>query len=248
MILFVNRTLLPILMRDSKGLELQHLASTGIFQKVLLEISAQLNIMTTYKVEVFIYVVHMFTFSYTTYHFKFADEPAVILNSHRFMAATILNCLLAFLFLLREFLQYSAMRSRRLASNYTGDSWNFIDVMSSFLSLVATMYYFVAGATTIYSNLASVASLFLWLKCLGLIKSISQQIASFTLMLTTIFADMKSFLVVLVIVVFGFAHAIFLMEARYLPTVEEYQDSLDNCQIEDSVVSSLVEDGKCVHY
>ena len=105
-----NRTILPIIMNDSKGLELQHLASTGIFQKVLQEISAQLNIMTTYKVEVFIFVVHMFTFSYTTYNFKFANEPADILNSHRYMAATILNCLLALLFLLREFYQYSAMK------------------------------------------------------------------------------------------------------------------------------------------
>jgi len=223
-------------MSDSKELELQHLASTGIFQKVLLEISAQLNIMTTYKVEVFIFVVHMFTFSYTTYLFKFANEPADILNSYRYMAATILNCLLALLFLLREFYQYSAMKSRDLASNYTGDPWNYIDVISSFLSLAVTIYYFVAGSTSLYDHLASVASLFLWLKFLGLIKAISQQIATFTLMLTTIFKDMQSFMIVLLVVVFGFGHAIFLMEAVYLPTAKDYEDKLDDCQIEDSVV------------
>ena len=239
-----NRTILPIIMSDSKELELQHLASTGIFQKVLLEISDQLNIMTTYKVEVFIFVVHMFTFSYTTYHFKFANEPADILNSYRYMAATILNCLLALLFLLREFYQYSAMKlivikksnTRDLASNYTGDPWNYIDVISSFLSLAVTIYYFVAGSTSLYDHLASVASLFLWLKFLGLIKAISQQIATFTLMLTTIFKDMKSFMIVLLVVVFGFGHAIFLMEAVYLPTAKDYEDKLDDCQIEDSVV------------
>ncbi|GMI61217.1 hypothetical protein ScalyP_jg11542 [Parmales sp. scaly parma] len=230
------RSLLPIIMNDSKELELQHLASTGIFQKVLLEISAQLKIMTIYKVEVFIFVVHMFTFSYTTYNFKFANEPADILNSYRYMAATILNCLLALLFLLREFYQYSAMKSRDLASNYTGDPWNYIDVISSFLSLAVTIYYFVAGSTSLYDHLASVASLFLWLKFLGLIKAISQQIATFTLMLTTIFNDMKSFMIVLLVVVFGFGHAIFLMEAVYLPTAKDYEDKLDDCQIEDSVV------------
>ncbi|GMI51162.1 hypothetical protein ScalyP_jg3086 [Parmales sp. scaly parma] len=244
-----NRTLLPIIMNDSKGLELQHLASTGIFQKVLLEISAQLNIMPIYKVEVFIFVVHMFTFSYTTYHFKFANEPVDILNSYRYMAATILNCLLALLFLLREYYQYSAMKSignwkktenrqkkTNLASNYTGDPWNYIDVISSFLSLAVTIYYFVAGSTSLYDHLASVASLFLWLKFLGLIKAISQQIATFTLMLTTIFKDMQSFMIVLLVVVFGFGHAIFLMEAVYLPTAKDYEDKLDDCQIEDSVV------------
>ncbi|GMI61350.1 hypothetical protein ScalyP_jg3474, partial [Parmales sp. scaly parma] len=230
------RALLPIIMNDSKELELQHLASTGIFQKVLQEISAQLNIMTTYKVEVFIFVVHMFTFSYTTYHFKFANEPADILNSYRYMAATILNCLLALLFLLREFYQYSAMKSRDLASNYTGDPWNYVDVISSLLSLAVTVYYFVAGSTSLYDHLASVSSLFLWLKFLGLIKAISQQIATFTLMLTTIFKDMKSFMIVLLVVVFGFGHAIFLMEAVYLPTAKDYEDKLDDCQIEDSVV------------
>ena len=229
-----HRDLLPVLMRDSKKKELQKLASTGVFRAALEEISARLRVMTTYKIEVAIFCLHMTTFSYTTFHFKFASHQNEIYNDAWLMSVAVINSILALSFLLREHYQYTAVKSRGLTQNYTADFWNVIDSLSSISVLAVTLYFFIAGPGWVYNYLASVSGICMWLKFLGLIKAISPQIATFVLMLTTIFRDMRSFMAVLGFVMLGFGQAIFMLIAGN-------DNGAYDCEYDDEVVCGIGE-------
>ena len=129
------------------------------------------------------------------------------------MILTTVNCFLAVVFLFREYLQYHALKTKKLTENYTGDFWNFIDCLASVSVLTVTISYFFYGPGWLYDYAASISGVLMWLKFLGLIKAISPEIATFVLMLTTIFLDMRSFMFVLACVILGFAHAIYMVLA-----------------------------------
>ena len=203
-----NRYLLPEIMQVSKKNELQKLASTGIFRAALVETSARLRIMTVYKSEVAIFCFHMLVFAYTNYHFKFASHERVLYGD---IGLSLVNCLFAFAFLLREYYSYSTMKTRNLSKNYTDDFWNYIDCLASISVFAVNGCYFITGQGWIFNYFASISGVLMWLKFLGLIKAVSREIATFVMMLTTIFHEMRSFMFVLGCVIFGFGQAIFMI-------------------------------------
>jgi len=126
---------------------------------------------------------------------------------------TIACLSLASYFLLREAAQLRAMYKLSLAKNWFKDAWNYVDVLASAGSISLGVYFFRFGPGEDYDHYASIVSLFMWMKVLGFAKAFSQQIATFVLMLSTIFKDLRSFLAVLFVIIIMFGHAFYLLLA-----------------------------------
>jgi len=80
----------------------------------------------------------------------------------------------------------------KLHKTWFWDPWNWIDILASTGGgIVVPAYFFSNGPGDSYNLVASVVAVFMWLKVLGFLKSMSQMISTFTLMITYIIADLR---------------------------------------------------------
>ncbi|GMI18342.1 hypothetical protein TrLO_g6201 [Triparma laevis f. longispina] len=206
-----RKNLLPEFLTDHK-LKLQKLAATRIF-RAYLDSHMRSGLMYIYFFEVFLYFVFTVLFTILSIQFKFVDEVASVWDDlvQRDMAIACFT--LALYFLLREIAQFHAMYQLGLQSNWFYDAWNYIDLVASGGTVVLFEYFFRVGPGAEYDHFASVVAMFVWMKVLGFAKAFSQPIATFVLMMSTIFADLRSFMAVLGIIVVMFGHAFYLVLA-----------------------------------
>ncbi|GMH81026.1 hypothetical protein TrLO_g9475, partial [Triparma laevis f. longispina] len=143
----------------------------------------------------------------------FVDEVATVWDDLVQRKMAIACFALALYFLLREIAQFYAMYQLGLQKNWFKDAWNYIDLIASGGTVVLFEYFFRVGPGAEYDHFASVVAMFVWMKVLGFAKAFSQPIATFVLMMSTIFADLRSFMAVLCIIVVMFGHAFYLVLA-----------------------------------
>ncbi|GMH95099.1 hypothetical protein TrVE_jg10324 [Triparma verrucosa] len=193
--------------------KLQKLAATRIF-RAHLDSYMRSGIMYIYYLEVFLYVVFTVIFTWLSIKFKFSTNGTYEWDNIVIRDMTIACFSLALYFLLRELAQFHAMYQLNLQRNWFKDFWNYIDLVASGGTIVLLEYYFRIGPGTEHEHFASVIALFVWMKVLGFAKAFSQPIATFVLMLNTIFRDLFSFMAVLVIILVMFGHAFYLVLTR----------------------------------
>jgi len=73
------------------------------------------------------------------------------------------------------------------------------------------LYYKHDGPGFNFDHIASLGALLLWMKFISMVRALNKRIATFVLMLNTIFLDLKSFLFVLTSVMVMFGHSLFLI-------------------------------------
>ncbi|GMH60849.1 hypothetical protein TrST_g8740 [Triparma strigata] len=202
--------LLPELLTTVPMKKLQKLAATRIF-RAHLDSYMRSGIMYIYYFEVFLYLIFTAIFTRLSVKFKFSIKATDEWDDIVIRDMTIACFVLALYFLLRELAQFHAMYQLNLQKNWFKDFWNYIDLVASGGTIVLLEYYFRIGPGPEYEHYASVIALFVWMKVLGFAKAFSQPIATFVLMLSTIFRDLFSFMAVLVIILVMFGHAFYLV-------------------------------------
>ncbi|GMH99966.1 hypothetical protein TrVE_jg4698 [Triparma verrucosa] len=202
--------LLPEFLKAVPMSKLQKLAATRIF-RAHLSSYIRSGIMYIYYFEVFLYLIFTAIFTRLSVRFKSSINGTYEWDDIVIRDMTIACFFLALYFLLRELAQFHAMYQLELQSNWFKDFWNYIDLVASGGTIVLLEYYFRMGPGPEYEHFASVIALFVWMKVLGFAKAFSQQIATFVLMLSTIFRDLFSFMAVLAIILVMFGHAFYLV-------------------------------------
>ncbi|GMH97002.1 hypothetical protein TrST_g3464 [Triparma strigata] len=202
--------LLPEFLTAVPMVKLQKLAATRIF-RAHLDSYMRSGIMYIYYFEVFLYMVFTAIFTRLSVKFKSSKNGTYEWDDIVIRDMTIACFSLALYFLLRELAQFHAMYLLGLQRNWFKDFWNYIDLVASGGTIVLLEYYFRMGPGPEYEHFASVIALFVWMKVLGFAKAFSQPIATFVLMLSTIFRDLFSFMAVLVIILVMFGHAFYLL-------------------------------------
>jgi len=190
--------------------ELEKLSETDVMNTLIKELSKG-GVVNIYYFEVAMFSAFIECFTRVTYVYKFAADPEYITNDLSHNAVTIATLTFAAYFLLREISQILAMRSLNLSKAYFADFWNYLDLSASCWTIYIIVYFFVLGNGVDFDHLASVGALLMWLKFLSMIKAINKQIATFVLMLSTIFKDLVAFMFVLAVVILMFGHAFFLI-------------------------------------
>ena len=166
--------------------KLQKLAATRIF-RAHLDSYMRSGIMYIYYFEVFLYMVFTAIFTRLSVKFKSSKNGTYEWDDIVIRDMTIACFSLALYFLLRELAQFHAMYLLGLQRNWFKDFWNYIDLVASGGTIVLLEYYFRMGPGPEYEHFASAIALFVWMKVLGFAKAFSQPIATFVLMLSTIF-------------------------------------------------------------
>ncbi|GMH89169.1 hypothetical protein TL16_g11374 [Triparma laevis f. inornata] len=213
--------LLPELLTAVPRKKLQKLAATRIF-RAHLDSYMRSGIMYIYYFEVFLYLIFTAIFTRLSVKFKFSTNGTYEWDDVVIRDMTIACFVLALYFLLREVAQFNAMYQLTLQRNWYKDFWNYIDLIASGGTIVLLVYYFRVGPGAEYEHFASVIALFVWMKVLGFAKAFSERIATFVLMLSTIFRDLLSFMTVLAIILIMFGHAFYLVL-----TVDDENDEPD---------------------
>ncbi|GMH94148.1 hypothetical protein TrST_g4022 [Triparma strigata] len=207
---FRPNLLLPELLTAVPMKKLQKLAATRIF-RTHLDSYMRSGIVYIYYFEVFLYLIFTAIFTRLSIKFKFSIKATEEWDDVVIRDMTIACFVLALYFLLRELAQFHAMYQLNLQKNWFKDFWNYIDLVASGGTIVLLEYYFRMGPGPEYEHFASAIALFVWMKVLGFAKAFSQPIATFVLMLSTIFRDLFSFMAVLVIILVMFGHAFYLV-------------------------------------
>jgi len=88
--------------------------------------------------------------------------------------------------------------------------WETIDIMSPAGSMAILYTYVNYGPGDSFNHIASGVAVVNWMKFLNVIRTLSQQIATFILMIEFIMRDIKAFLVVQIMVMVMFGHAFYL--------------------------------------
>ncbi|GMI18795.1 hypothetical protein TrLO_g13328 [Triparma laevis f. longispina] len=191
---------------------LQKLIATKTF-RALLNSYMRSDIIYIYYFDVFLYVVFTAIFTWLSVKFKFSTKATGQWDDIVIRDMTIACFSLALYFLLRKIAQFHAIYQLGLQKNWYKDFWNYIDLVASGRAIVLLEYFSRVGPGPEYEHFASVTAMFVWMKVLGFAKAFSQPIATFVLMLSTIFRDLFSFMSVLVIILVMFGHAFFLVIA-----------------------------------
>ncbi|GMI11883.1 hypothetical protein TrVE_jg12519 [Triparma verrucosa] len=199
--------------------KLQMLEATRIFRT---QISSYMRsgIMYIYYFEFFLYEVFTAIFTRLSIKFKSSDNGTYDWDNIVIRDMTIAYFFLALYFLLRKLAQFQAMykldmqillfqKKYIIKKNWFKDYWNYIDLVASGGTIVLLVFYFRMGPGPEYEHFASVIALFVWMKVLSFTKAFSQPIATFVLMMSTIFRDLVAVVIVLIIIVM-FGHAFYL--------------------------------------
>ena len=124
---------------------------------------------------------------------------------------TVFCLIFAAYFFLREVAQMVVMVRLKLAKAYFFSFWNYLDFAAPGLATYTIYFFHQNGPSNDYNHISAIAALLMWLKFLSLIKALNKEIATFILLLSTIFKDLWSFMFVLGCVMLMFGHAFFLM-------------------------------------
>ena len=114
-------------------------------------------------------------------------------------------------FFLRDLAQLQVMVRLGLAANWFGDYNNYIDVSSTSGSVFLIWWHWMYGNSDTFKKITAIVSILVWFKVLGFLKSFSQPIATFVLMINQVILDLRSFLVVLLVVILMFGHAFYVL-------------------------------------
>ncbi|GMH83907.1 hypothetical protein TrST_g9414 [Triparma strigata] len=236
-----RKNLLPELLANH-GNALQRLAATKLF-RFYLDSHMKSGVMQLYYLEVSMFLLFSYFFYKFSIDFKHAeswedlflypediswdnnDPIASVFNiPFSFLTEPVLWCLsLAIYFLLRELAQFWALMKLGVHMSWFDDFWNVIDVMASAGTITLYVFGFYKGPGANFEMYASFISIFVWMKVLGYAKARSQPIATFVLMLSQILRDLTSFLSVLLIIIFMFGHAFYLvLSPPSPPNQDEY--------------------------
>ncbi|GMH80263.1 hypothetical protein TL16_g08475 [Triparma laevis f. inornata] len=187
--------------------ELENIAVTRVF-RVLLHEEMRSGVMTIYYFDIAAYVVLMFSFTYFTIELKMAEN---VQDAYKELTAVVTVSLTTIVyFLSRELSQLIAMSSMGLPEVWFRDGWNYIELIASLGSLGIILYVH-SGHSESVMLIASVVSLFNWMKVLCLMKSFSQPIATFVLMTFEIIHNLGSFLSVMIVCIAMFGNALYLV-------------------------------------
>ncbi|GMI32866.1 hypothetical protein TeGR_g2991, partial [Tetraparma gracilis] len=221
--------LLPDLVLDTTTEQRQKLAGTRVMQTLVHELS-KAGAMGVYEVEVVVYCVLVVCLTRTSYICKFAATVDEVTGNASHMAWIVSTLILAIAFIAREAMQIAAAFKIDTASAYFSSFWNFVDLASASLAIATVASSLVSGPGETFNHLASVTVFFMWLKMLGLIKALNQQVATFVLMLSNILADIRAFLFVMLLVIIMFGHALFMVlgtrDEGVFPTTYAYAISV----------------------
>jgi hypothetical protein len=187
--------------------ELENIAVTRVF-RVLLHEEMRSGVMTIYYFDIAAYVVLMFSFTYLTIELKMAEN---VQDAYKELTSVVTVSLTTIVyFLSRELSQLIAMSSMGLPEVWFRDGWNYIELIASLGSLGLILYVH-SGHSESVMLIASVVSLFNWMKVLCLMKSFSQPIATFVLMTFEIIHNLGSFLSVMIVCIAMFGNALYLV-------------------------------------
>ncbi|GMH90359.1 hypothetical protein TL16_g11745 [Triparma laevis f. inornata] len=201
--------ILPNLITMVSKQELQQIANTGVIRQYLKK-QMDWRVMTFYYIEATLYFI--FVIFYIDLTLRFKESPPEEMWEMPFVRRRTIGCFgLSFLYFMRDMRQLQAQVSLGLAKNWFGDYWNYIDVAATSGTIFVFAYYFNYGRSQVFNNLTALVSLFNWMKVLGFAKSFSQPIATFVLMINQIILDLRSFMLVLMVVLAAFGHAFYLV-------------------------------------
>ena len=207
--------LLPELITNVSMKKLQKLAATNLFRQ-LLDSEMRSGLIYIYYLEIVLFAIYLILFVVLSLRYKFASAPHDAWGDKHVRDMTVACLCFALYFFLREFAQLRAMHKLGLAKYWFKDGWNYIDLFASGGTIAMVSFFFVVGPGDEYDHFASVVSLFMWAKVLGVIKALSKPIATFVLLLSTIFTEVlfRAFLGVLLVIVVMFGHALYLTLAN----------------------------------
>ena len=183
-------------------------AVTKVFRALLHE-EMRSGVMLVYYLDILVYFCFMLFFTYLTFELKFAHVPLADKLAEHTDIFVACACFLAY-FTLRELTQLSAMISLELPDVWLRDGWNYVELLGSFGS-ISFLIYIELGYEKDHLLFASIVSLFNWLKVLCLMKSFSQPIATFVLMVFEIITNLGSFMIVMAVCIAMFGNALYLV-------------------------------------
>ena len=187
--------------------ELENIAVTRVFRVLLAEEMGS-GVMSIYYFDIAMYIALMTSFTVLTLELKFADSVQDAYKEQIGLATASLSIVLYFL--VREVSQFIAMYSMGLPDVWLRDGWNYVELAASLGSLGLILYVHMGYSENIML-LASMVSLFNWMKVLCLMKSFSQPIATFVLMTFEIIHNLGSFLTVMIVCIAMFGNALYLV-------------------------------------
>ena len=202
--------LLSELILEVSTADLQKIANTKIF-KELLKDKMSAGLMLIYYGEFLLFNIFMVCFFSVSVEFKLAVKKEDMWEAGYLRRRVIGTAVFAGLFFLRDILQLRAAFRLGLARTWFRDYWNYVDILASTGPISLIIYFFNYGNGEDYPRLASIVSCFAWLKVLSYLKSFSQPISTFTLMIFTILVDLVPFMVVLCCIAAMFGHIFYLL-------------------------------------
>ena len=189
---------------------LEKLADT-FMMRVLIKELAKEGVMNIYHAEVVLCFALLACFSRITYKCKFSESWEDVMSSLLNRIFAIATVSLAVLFFLREVAQLTAMAKLRLAKLHIYNKWEQLDLLASLWPILTLWVYRKYGPGLHYDHIASIGALLMWLKTISMVKALNKRVATFVLMLSSIFGDLVSFLFVLMSVILMFGHCLFLI-------------------------------------
>ncbi|GMH62828.1 hypothetical protein TrRE_jg11645, partial [Triparma retinervis] len=202
--------LLSELILEVSTADLQKIANTKIF-KELLKDKMSAGLMLIYYGEFLLFNIFMVCFFSVSVEFKLAVKKEDMWEAGYLRRRVIGTAVFAGLFFLRDILQLRAAFRLGLARTWFRDYWNYVDILASTGPISLIIYFFNYGNGEDYPRLASIVACFAWLKVLSYLKSFSQPISTFTLMIFTILVDLVPFMVVLCCIGAMFGHIFYLL-------------------------------------
>ena len=201
--------LLPDLVKDLSSKQLQSLAATKVMETLVTE-QSKAGVMQLYYFEVLLYTFFVGFFTRITYVMKFTSISGVTSNSSH-MTWAVFALIFAAAFIVREISQLISMKNIGVAYSFSTDFWNWIDLFCPTGAIITISYFFKYGQGVVFDHLASVAAMLMWMKYIGIVKALDQQVATFVLMLSNILFDVRAFMFVMALVMIMFAHGLFLV-------------------------------------
>jgi WD40 repeat protein len=164
-------------------------------------------------------IAHMFCFGYASYYFQdiegsysdISNNPRH--SSNEFIPIIWTLFVITTYFTSFEIYQGYSMYQLGLFSSWAIDFWNFVDVgcMICSYTLFGYALYESSRSSYEYRVVASIGALCLWIRLLGYMKIFNIRLATFVLSLFQVFADLKSFSIILIAFFVMFTQAFFIL-------------------------------------
>ena len=164
-------------------------------------------------------IAHMFCFGYASFYFQdiegsysdISNNPRD--SSNEFIPIIWMLFVITTYFTSFEIYQGYSMYQLGLFSSWAIDFWNFVDVgcMICSYTLFGYALYESSRSSYEYRVVASIGALCLWIRLIGFLKIFNIRLATFVLSLFQVFADLKSFSIILIAFFVMFTQAFFIL-------------------------------------